>query len=189
VERMARTSLEAVADGQIRLAAELAAHGQPAAARTIAARLAARLTPSLGAESTDAPEIARVHGLLGDTAAERGALEGLVRSDADTAARLAAEARLAVLSADTARAEKTDSALAEQGGRRLREPGLRAKLMLARAQLAVGFGRREQAVALLHEARSRGWFPLGSAHVYHADPLLAPLRGYPPFESLLRPDD
>ena len=61
--------------------------------------------------------------------------------------------------------------------------------MLARAQLAAGFGRRERAVELLHEARSRGWFRLGSAHVYHTDPLLAPLRGYPPFEALLRPDD
>jgi hypothetical protein len=61
--------------------------------------------------------------------------------------------------------------------------------MLARAQLAAGFGRREQAVERLHEARSRGWFPLGSAHVYHMDPLLAPLRAYPPFESLLQPDD
>ncbi len=189
VERMSRASAEPGADRQLRLAAELAAHGQSDAARTIAERLAARLAPSLAAEPTDAAAFARVHGLLGDTAAERDALERVVRSDADTAPRLEAEARLAVLSADSVRAEKIDSSLAEQAGRRLREPSLRAQLMLARAQLAAGFGRRERAVELLHEARSRGWFRLGSAHVYHTDPLLAPLRGYPPFEALLRPDD
>jgi hypothetical protein len=31
--------------------------------------------------------------------------------------------------------------------------------------------------------------PFGPSHAYHADPLLAPLRGYPPFEALLEPDN
>jgi hypothetical protein len=30
---------------------------------------------------------------------------------------------------------------------------------------------------------------LGSSHVFHLDLLLAPLRGYPPFDALLEPDD
>ena len=89
------------------------------------------------------------------------------------------------------RAEKIDSSLAEQSRPpAARAHGLRGELMLARAHLAAGFGRREQAVALLQEAAvPRAWFTLGSAHVYHTDPLLAPLRGYPPFDALLRPDN
>ena len=30
---------------------------------------------------------------------------------------------------------------------------------------------------------------LGSAHAFHRDLLLAQLRGYPPFEALLKPDN
>ena len=30
---------------------------------------------------------------------------------------------------------------------------------------------------------------LGSSHAFHADLLLAPLRGYPPFDALLKPDN
>jgi hypothetical protein len=30
---------------------------------------------------------------------------------------------------------------------------------------------------------------LGSSHAFHIDLLLAPLRGYPPFEALLEPDN
>ena len=29
----------------------------------------------------------------------------------------------------------------------------------------------------------------GSSHAFHADLLLAPLRGYPPFDALLKPDN
>ena len=189
VERMGRLSSEAVADRQIRLAEELAAHGQAAAARTIAEGLVGRLAPGAGADSLHAAEVARIHRLLGHPMAEREALERILRDEADTAARLDAEARLAVLSADTAGAQRIDSSLAEQSNRRLRAPGIRANLILTRARLAAGFGRREQALVLLREAGARGWFPLGAAHVYHSDPLLATLRGYPPFEALLRPDD
>jgi hypothetical protein len=60
---------------------------------------------------------------------------------------------------------------------------------LARAHIAAGFGRREQAVALLQDASARGMLELGSSHVFHADLLLAPLRGYPPFDALLEPDN
>ena len=61
--------------------------------------------------------------------------------------------------------------------------------ILARAHIAAGLGRREQAVALLQEASARGMLDLGSSHAFHADLLLAPLRGYPPFDALLMPDN
>ena len=58
------------------------------------------------------------------------------------------------------------------------------------AQLhARGSNPREQAVALLKEASGRGMLELGPSHAFHIDLLLAPLRGYPPFEALLTPDD
>ena len=31
--------------------------------------------------------------------------------------------------------------------------------------------------------------PLGASDAFHADLLLTPLRGYPPFDALLQPDD
>ncbi len=108
---------------------------------------------------------------------------------ADTLAKLEAQARIAVLLADTAQAERIDSSLAEQSNRPLRSPWVRAAQILARAHIAAGFGRREQAVALLRDASARGMFDLGSSHAYHTDLLLAPLRGYPPFEALLKPDN
>ncbi len=94
-----------------------------------------------------------------------------------------------MLLADTARAERIDSILAEQSNRPLRDPWVRGAEILARAHIAAGLGRREQAVALLQEASARGRFGLGSSHAFHADLLLAPLRGYPPFDALLKPDN
>ena len=71
----------------------------------------------------------------------------------------------------------------------LRSPWVRGAQILARAHIAAGLGRRERAVALLQEARARGMLDLGSSHAFHEDLLLAPLRGYPPFDALLIPDN
>ena len=60
---------------------------------------------------------------------------------------------------------------------------------MVRAHIAAGFGRRERAVALLREASARGIVDLGPSFAYHNDLLLLPLRGYPPFEALLKPDN
>jgi hypothetical protein len=94
-----------------------------------------------------------------------------------------------VLQADTAKAETIDGILAEDSNQPLRSPRVRGALILARAHIAAGLGRREQAVALLREASARGMFDLGSCHEFHTDLLLAPLRGYPPFDALLKPDN
>ena len=77
----------------------------------------------------------------------------------------------------------------QESNRPLRSPQVRGQQILARAHIAAGFGRREQAVALLREASARGLLELGPSHAFHADPLLAPLRGYPPFDALLIPDN
>jgi hypothetical protein len=93
------------------------------------------------------------------------------------------------LLADTAKAERVDSFLAEQSERPLRSALARGAEILARAHIAAGLGRRERAVALLQDATARGLLELGSSHAFHADLSLAPLRGYPPFDALLKPDN
>lgn len=156
---------------------------------TVAESVLARLALAPGAGWSRASSIAQANRLLGRTAHERDALERIARSDADTLAKLEAEGRIAVLLADTVQAERVDSSLAEQSNRPLRNPEVRGPLLLARAHIAVGLGRREQAVALLRDATARGMFDPSPSHVYHTDLLLAPLRGYPPFEALLKPDN
>ena len=136
-----------------------------------------------------ASDIALANRLLARAELERAALELIAGSDADTLAKLGAEARIAVLLADTALARRIDSILAEQSHRPLRNPWVRASLISDRAHIAAGFGRREEAVARLRVARARGMFDFGSSHAFHEDLLLAPLRGYPPFEALLKPDN
>ncbi len=182
-------SVDSVASRRLTIATELAAHGRARAAMAIAESTLARfeLQPDTG--WSRASDIAWANRLLGRTEGEREALERVARSEADTLAKLEAEARIAVLLADTAQAGRIDSSLAEQSNRPLRSPWVRAAQILARAHIAAGFGRREQAVALLRDANARGMFDLGSPHEYHTDPLLASLRGYPPFDALLKPGD
>lgn len=52
-----------------------------------------------------------------------------------------------------------------------------------RAVIAANLGRREEATALLREAFSRAY----SYPAVHRDPLLDPLRGYGPFDELMKP--
>ena len=129
--------------------------------------------------------VAWANRLLGGSGGERAALERIAQSDADSVTKLAAEGRIAVLMADTGRAGTIDSVLKEQSERPLRSPYVRRPLILARAHIAAGFGRRQQAVDLLRMATARTAFSLGAAHAFHHDLLLAPLRGYPPFDALL----
>jgi DNA-binding SARP family transcriptional activator len=185
----AEVSVDSVAGHQLEIATELVAHGHPRTAMTIAESLLARfaLKPDTGRSRVS--NIAWANQLLGQNAQERDALEEIAGRKADTIARLEAEARIAVLLADTARAEKIDSILTEQSDRPLRNPWVRSGLILARAHIAAGFGRRERAVALLRDASARGLIHWGPSHAFHADLLLLPLRGYPPFDALLKPDN
>jgi hypothetical protein len=170
------------------LASELAVHGSQRAAMVVAESILVRLERGPGTEPDREQNIAWANRLLGRREQELDALERIVRSDADTLPRLEAEGRIAVLQADTVRAQKIDRILQEQSSRRLRNPRVRGGQILARAHIAAGLGRREQAVVLLREASARGMLPLGASHAFHVDLLLAPLRGYPPFDALLKPD-
>jgi hypothetical protein len=52
-----------------------------------------------------------------------------------------------------------------------------------RADIAALLGRREQALALLKQAFTEGYLVFAA----HRDSNLEALRGYPPFETLLKP--
>ena len=185
---MAEASVDTVAERQLRIATELWIHGHRGAAAALAESVLVRL--EIGAhQSQRAGAIAWANRLLGRKERERAALELVVRGAADTLAKLAAAARIAVLLADTAAAERIDGILAGESNVPLRSPWVRGAQILARAHIAAGLGRRERAVALLQEARERGMLELGSSHAFHEDLLLAPLRGYPPFDALLIPDN
>jgi hypothetical protein len=182
-------SSESATEPILTLAAELAAHGHPRTASAVAESLLVRLEMGPDSDWKHASSIARANRLLGRAEPERQALEKVVRSDTDTLTLLQAESRIAVLLGDTARAEKIDSMLSEMSSRPLRNPWVRGDQILTRAHISAGFARREEAVALLRAAAARGMLYFGSSHAFHADPLLAPLRGYPPFDALLDPDD
>lgn len=176
------------ASEHLAIATELAAHGHAQRAMTVAESTLARLEIGAASES-GLQNIAWANRLLGRAKPEQDALDRILESGADTLTKLEAEARLAVLLADTARAGRIDGMLAEQSAGPLMRPWVRGRQILTRAHIAAGFGRREQAVALLREAAARGTLFGGASLVFHHDPLLAPLRGYPPFDALLEPDN
>jgi hypothetical protein len=174
------TALERFASEWLGIAAELAAHGHHRTAFVVAESVLTRLElePDTGWVLGSIVELYR---LLGRPEDERGALERIASTELDSLEGLQVRGRIAVLSGDTAQAQRTYAALAEWGSRPLLAPSLRSSLLLAQAQLAAGLARREEAVALLATPNHPAWD--------HSDPLLAPLRGYPPFEALLKPDD
>jgi hypothetical protein len=196
-EREAKELVETMAAGPqapdagrlLALATEFSAHSQPGMAAMIAESVGSRLRtgPDIGSEG--AGHLAWAYRLLGREEDEREALEQIVRGGADTLAKLEASARIAVLLGYTTRADEIDAVLDEESNQPLRSPWVRAAQIVARAHIAAGLGRREQAVALLQEAKARGMLDLGSSHAFHIDLLLAPLRGYPPFDALLVPDN
>ena len=104
---------------------------------------------------------------------------------ADSVDGLDRRARIALLSGDTAQVERIYNGLAEWSNMPLMAPGLRGSLIRVRARMAAGLGRREEAVELFRTPRAMGF----SRAEYHSDPLLAPLRGYPPYEAFLKSDD
>jgi DNA-binding SARP family transcriptional activator len=178
------TALESSAREWLRMAAELAAHGHQRTATALAESVLTRLElePDTGWVLRAHLEVNR---LLGRPEHERSVLERIARTDLDSLDGLGVRARIALLSGDTAQAERIYSGLAEWSSLPLMPPGLRGMLILVRAQIAAGLGRREEAVDLLRIPKAGGPSP----SEYHYDPLLAPLRGYPLFEAFLKFDE
>jgi hypothetical protein len=79
---------------------------------------------------------------------------------------------------DTASAERYAARLAA-----IRRPYTFGRPAFARARIAAALGRRDDAVALLREAESQG---LHAAREAHVAPELAALRGYAPYDELVK---
>ena len=186
----AGVSVDSVAHHQLKIATELAVHGHHRAATAMAESILVRLERRPDSDLEPRHEHRLGESVARSESAEREALERMARSDADTLARLEAEARIAVLPGDTASAGRNRQRLGRQEQPPLMEPDGRELRGSSRGPTSPpGSAGDEQAVALLRGPRARGMLPLGSSHVFHDDLLLAPLRGYPPFDALLQPDN
>jgi DNA-binding SARP family transcriptional activator len=178
--------IDTVAEPGLTVATELAVHGHPAVGAELAESILVRLELGSGEELVRVKLVAWANRLLGRTGPEKAALARIVgSSDADPLEKLKAEGRIAVLSADTIRAQKVDRILAALSNQPLENPIVRGAQIVSRAHIAAGLGRREQAVRLLQEASTRGMVLLGASYAFHQDLLLTSLRNYPPFEALL----
>ncbi len=187
---MIASPIDSVAELILEMATELAVHGHRQAAATVAESILVRLEAGQpGVDSGRALDIAWANRLLGRKNEERAALERMPAGDLENTEWLEGLARLALLVGDTAEADRIDGILAEQNREPIRSPWLHGARLIARAHIAAGLGRREQAVARLQEAGDQGMLYFGAAYASHVDLLLAPLRGYPPFEALLKPDN
>jgi DNA-binding SARP family transcriptional activator len=178
------SGLESFATERLGIAAEFAAHGHPQAATAMAESGLTRLElePDTGWVLRSLVDADR---LLGRPEHELRVLQRIAPDGSDSVDGLDVRARVALLSGDTAQVETIYKGLAEWSSRPLMSPALRGSLIRIRARIAVGLGRREEAMDLIRTPRGIGF----SSAEYHSDPLLAPLRGYPPFEAFLKFDD
>jgi DNA-binding SARP family transcriptional activator/tetratricopeptide (TPR) repeat protein len=163
---------------------DLHAHGHSAAAREVFERAVAwqRARPPEEAGTRWAQaRLSHYLYLAGDwDAAQRLAAEIAAQDTSDWDSR-ALLARLAARRGDRAEAELVSQKLVT-----IHEPYLFGFTTRARADVAALLGKREEAVALLRQALAEG-FPW--VYELHIDPDLESLRGYPPYEELLRPQD
>jgi hypothetical protein len=163
---------------------ELRAHGHPDAAAPVIEQAVAwfRAHPAAAAAEVQmtAPLVVALvtAGRLDDA---RHEAEALARAHPDRLSYRAALACLAARRGERAGALRVSSELATTS-----LPHLRGANTLARAEIAASLGQRDDAVALLNDAFAQG---LGIMERYwlHLDPWLESLRGYAPFEALIRP--
>jgi tetratricopeptide (TPR) repeat protein len=172
----------------LRLALEARTHGHPEeAGRLLAHALHSLGKPSQGESTED--RFARALGLSleGRQSEAIGILQQLTREDT---LRLDSKGMLGVAYArqgDRAAATRMSQAIAAVPDSQLQ--GLPA---LWRARIAAVLGDSTAAVDLLHEALAQGtkydptFMPGGS--FWHSDPAFEGLRGYGPYQTLIRPD-
>ncbi len=109
----------------------------------------------------------------------REALEALVEEDRNDIESLGFLGEVAAALGDTALALRIEQEFAA-----LDEPYMRGHDKLHRAQIQAMLGDRDQAVSLLRQAFAEG---LGYGIWVHREPSFQSLRGYPPFDELVRP--
>ena len=172
-------------------ALELATHGHEREGRAVLDREMAWLASRPAEEQTNDYvrfEWAQTLYAAGFGDSARRVAEPLARAHPRNANYLGLIGVLAAQRGDRSQAEQTDSAL-----RALEEPLSTAAFW--RAGIAARLGDRARAVAFLSRARSEGWWLFQNAlnRRYwnilgpHVEPSFEALRGYGPFEALVRP--
>jgi tRNA A-37 threonylcarbamoyl transferase component Bud32/TolB-like protein len=184
------------ADVMLLAAAELRAHGQPAAAEAALVQARDWLAAHLPADAASSAHryraalVAYAAGRLDDArrdfeflAAPGGAGRGdSVRFiEPDRLDYLGYLGVIAVRRGDREQAFRVDRTLAE-----LKRRYLFGRHTMWRARIRARLGERDVAVGLVREALSHGYPHM---HALHADLDFEALRDYPPFQDLLRPKD
>ncbi|HEX6600293.1 MAG TPA: hypothetical protein VF034_13295, partial [Gemmatimonadaceae bacterium] len=174
---------------------ELRAHGHEREGREITQQLAAWLDRHLPPPDDRRAERRYLLALVGASIdverweeAQR-ALARLKENCGDCLGWISLRGELAARRGDVAEAHRISDTLA-----RVRYPYMRGQNTHARAQIAAVLGERELAVSLLHDAFAEGlrydmYREYRLNNFNHALPEFASLRGYPPFEELLRPKE
>lgn len=163
------------------LGADLAAHGHRAAAVEYYTRALAWYRDRVADGDTEQRgNLAVVLALMDQNQAAEARFRQLALEQPDVMAYRGMLGLLAARQGDRAEAERLVRWLAERGG----SPPSNWRAPWYRALIAAQLGDREEAMTRFREA-----FELGAIHGFnvHVEPFLDPMRGYPPFEELLRP--
>jgi DNA-binding SARP family transcriptional activator/TolB-like protein len=169
----------------ITAAEELNAHGQPEHARRVLERALAfyqNTPPALINLDQHQIQLGRAYYQAGRLAEARAVFEQLLAkrtNELSPADILGYIGFVAVLQQDVARVREVETALARD-----RAPFLFGRNTDYLARIAALQGKRAEAVRLLRKALAEGRPYESSMHVTHE---FAALRGYPPFEDLIRP--
>ena len=122
--------------------------------------------------------VARALFLTGDTASAEAQLRVLSNEAPSNPAILGWMGVMAAARGRTAEADSLSNALSQ-----LNYPYVLGAHLFERARIAAVLGRKDNAVALLRQALAQGV----SIFLIHWSPELQSLRGYPPFETLMKP--
>ncbi|MEO6712249.1 MAG: BTAD domain-containing putative transcriptional regulator, partial [Mycobacteriales bacterium] len=171
-----------IASGECALAVgELRAHGYPRAARTLREMVLAEFAthPDIQRE-----EMAEIYDAFGDIAASDSISN---QQQPATPYGLSRRALGAAARGDRVGVEQALRAIeAAPGPRPPRDARKNESLALLRAQVAALLGDRNDAVNWLNVVFQEGFW---DRRLLHTDPALNGLRGYPPFEAMIRPTD
>lgn len=170
-------------------ARDLAAHGDSAESREIAEELvdwlqrnslrADMATADFGPMPIGRPGLAEALFLAGRYAEARRMADSQSLADPGCVPCMSISGQAAAAMNDRVAAERSRDALVA-----LRTPYLRGRHNLAAAKIAVRLGSKSEAVSLLRQAIGQG---VQYSNVNDLDPAFLYLRGYAPFEQLIKP--
>jgi Flp pilus assembly protein TadD len=175
---MPSPDVTSIADALQTAADELTAHGHPAEGRQVAAQLVSWLRARPPAEQNDTALVMALLSAEEFAEARSTARRLLLKHPRDRVA-VGLDGIAAARAGDHAAAERAIVTLET-----LKDPYLLHENLFSRALIAAVLGQKDRAVAYLREGFRKG---LTYALIFHGSPELQLLRGYAPYEELIRP--